>query len=880
MTQDQTLANLKKDVRSLLLSTKLGLSVEQLKRDYEGMLGHCMPLRDLGFRGVLDMAREMPDVVSFSYLADGSLVLKAVTNESTHGIEELVSRQRVTKPKKRGGYHRSFPRPVAPVILPRWGRAAHFLPAQLRAQLRQLLSQGPLRLSELESRYQQCFGRPLRCTDYGFYSVGDLLARMLDQDVSIQHTRLGSVLSLKQPEQPRPQSPRTGPVKPGAIRPTPICLSSSSEPKTGPLRPEPDSGGWGESYSVSSFHWSSCQLEAEFRQKILENGDAGSVNPELKAKLQKVVGDHSQGLSVHDLPTHYERVFGEELPLQQSGFLSVTELVAALSDIFHLEPAGGAHDHHWIVKNITSPSHTESGQNLSVSLTVYLPASLSHHDDVEEEEGEEEEEEEEEEEQPDPTTCLTSSLATQQLLELYPVVRVRAGSMVPLDAVRGQRLRPPTRRWPRALAAVLVEQVESPGSFHVRFSESQEARSLEDMMMEMRSCYTYPEVSERYRLPERYLRRGQVCCVSPRDLWFYRVVVQRMVSPDQVEVYYVDFGDVNLVSTDKLMLLKSCYAQLPAQAVPAMLAGVQPISGVWSAAATASFQELCSNRTLVAALHGYHGDALQLFLCDTHTQDDHYVHTILQAQGHARPCPPPSTVTAGFACDCLRSLYLEENLIDLEEEKENMTTSTTRQPITGQHCQSSGLHTSASGTIKVPEEESLPEMPALVLVEDFDTPSETQKRYESWLERKPCGEGEQTWASGAVEDSRPPSLPSVPEPAADHWPTDLPSCGNVSQAPPPHCNGNHASTRTRPEEKSRPSVYSGPAVTRDPCRVPVTSLSPAPPSILTSLSRLTPKLAKGSFYGMPLTSLRSPGPAMFFPLFGGCGLATANTKCN
>ncbi|KAJ3598928.1 hypothetical protein NHX12_032891 [Muraenolepis orangiensis] len=686
MNQDQTLAKLKKEVRSLLLSSNLGLSVEELRRDYLQMLGHRMPLKDLGFLSILDMAMDMPDVVSLCYLADGSLVLKVVTDESTRGIKELVSRQRVDKPKnKRVSFHKQlYPRPMVPIILPRWGRAPPALPAHVRAQMRQLLSQGPLRLSELESRFQKCFGQPLRFTDYGFYSLGDMLARV--QDLSIKYTRRGSIISLKQPDQPNrrracsSQPPAQG-LEPCGSGFTCVVDNGPQAPDPEPQQPDQD----GQQLEKFMF-----ELEVELHQKILENSDAGSVSPELKAKLQKVVGDSSQGLSVHNLPTQYKRVFGEELPLLQSGFLSVTELVAALSDLFHLEPAGGAHDPHWIVKNIHSTVET-------------------------------------------------------------------AGPAVPADAVRGQRLRSPTGRAPRALGAVLVEQVESPSSFHVRFSESQEARSLEYMMLEMRSCYIHSKVSARYRLPARYLRRGQVCCVAPQDLWFYRVVVHRVVSPDQAEVYYVDFGNLNLVSMDKLMFLKSCYAQLPVQAVPAMLTG-----DAWSTAATASFQELCRDRTLVAVLHGYHGDVLQLFLCDTRTEEDHYVHSVLQAQGHAHPCPPDGTITT------------------------------------------------------VSEEETLPELEP---VEVFDSPLETLNLLESSLKRIPCGAGQQT---SALEDWRPPSLP---EPAGGPQPTEQPSWGNGSQCTGNHAN-TRPGEESRPAVHPGPAVTPDPhgAWGASPSPVPPTVL--------------------------------------------------------
>ena len=69
------------------------------------------------------------------------------------------------------------------------------------------------------------------------------------------------------------------------------------------------------------------------------------------------------------------------------------------------------------------------------------------------------------------------------------------------------------------------------------------------------------------------------------------------------------------------------------------------------------------------------------------------------------------------------------------------------------------------------------------------------------------------------------------------------------QAPPLICNGNLATTLTSSEEDSRPGGDPAPAVTPDACRAPMTSLVSSLPPILTSLSLLTPGLAKGCFYG-------------------------------
>ncbi|KAM5148097.1 tudor domain-containing protein 5-like, partial [Mantella aurantiaca] len=195
MAKDQILERLKKDLRSLLITSKVGLSVQELERDYRMLIGSPLPVKSLEYRSTIEMVHDMPDVVTIQTKADGTLILIAVVNEETRAVSEMVSKQKISKSTIR---RRRLIKPCYQKDLVRRGRIAPVLPASLKSDLRDLLSISPLLVSQLETAFYNRFGRNFQYTRYGFYSLLEVLRSVSDM-VQVTQTRAGSMLMLKTP---------------------------------------------------------------------------------------------------------------------------------------------------------------------------------------------------------------------------------------------------------------------------------------------------------------------------------------------------------------------------------------------------------------------------------------------------------------------------------------------------------------------------------------------------------------------------------------------------------------------------------------------------------------------------------------------------------
>ncbi|NXJ35343.1 TDRD5 protein, partial [Ciconia maguari] len=476
--QAQLMEVLKKEVRSLLVAAKEGLTPVQLEQEYMAMIGKPLPLHDLGFRSTLELVADMPEVVRVCPYEKGTFVLKAIADETTKAIAKLVARQRRSaRARKTAAAKADAPSPSKnPQSFPQ-RRRAPVLPATVKAELQDLLSSSPLLLLDFDKAFFRRFGRAFQYKQYGFFSMFEVL-RSVSDIIAVEQTRAGSLLTLKK------------------------------------------------------------YLASEIEKEEMPQAPAVEMPP--------------------------------------------------------LEPSCETESFHLTARDKSEPEETQA---------VDLGDGLKQPQDLEQ-------------------SLLDKLIMTPE---------------IPPDAVQDRSLcsLPPLER--RCLVGVFVEFIISPTQFYIHICSRETSDKLQDMMIEMRHCYSNKLVSDRYIMPESSVQPGQLCCVMVSK-WWYRVIIHRVINDREVEVFYPDYGNLEIVRKSWLRFLKWCYLKLPAQAIPCSLAWVRPVEGTWSNAATLLFKKLCGSKLLVGIVDEYVNGILHLFLCDTSTEEDVYFHCVLRDGGCADVC--------------------------------------------------------------------------------------------------------------------------------------------------------------------------------------------------------------------------------------------------
>ncbi|XP_014798866.1 PREDICTED: tudor domain-containing protein 5 [Calidris pugnax] len=366
-------------------------------------------------------------------------------------------------------------------------------------------------------------------------------------------------------------------------------------------------------------------------QSFPQRGRAPVLPATVKAELQDLLS--SSPLLLLDFDKAFYKRFGRAFQYTQYGFVSMCEVLRSVSDIIEVEQtrAGSLLS---LKKHLASAIEKEEvPQAPAVEMPPLEPSCETDSFQLRAEE------KSEPVETPVETQAvyLGGGLKQPQDLEQSLLAKLIMTPEIPPDAVQDRSLcsLPPLEK--RCLVGVFVEFVVSPSQFYIHICSSETSDKLQDMMFEMRHCYSNKLVSDRYVMPESSVRPGQLCCVTVSK-WWYRAIVHRVINDQEVEVFYPDYGNLKIVQKSCLRFLKWCYLKLPAQAIPCSLAWVKPVEGVWSNAATLLFKQLCDSKLLVGIVDEYVNGILHLFLCDTSTKEDVYFHCVLRDEGCADVC--------------------------------------------------------------------------------------------------------------------------------------------------------------------------------------------------------------------------------------------------
>lgn len=160
---EKKVAEVKKEIRSVLLTYQEDVNLNEFLKTYRGLTGRSLPSQELGFRADVAFLQSMPDVVDLRIDSAGRYHLKGIADKSSEHIQKLVSKQRKNAKQKNARMKSRQPVRKLPDTSFKVRDVQPFLPGPLRAEILELMSNynSSITLSSLALAYHRKYNKYL-----------------------------------------------------------------------------------------------------------------------------------------------------------------------------------------------------------------------------------------------------------------------------------------------------------------------------------------------------------------------------------------------------------------------------------------------------------------------------------------------------------------------------------------------------------------------------------------------------------------------------------------------------------------------------------------------------------------------------------------------
>ncbi|XP_075698801.1 tudor domain-containing protein 1 [Rhinoderma darwinii] len=205
---------------------------------------------------------------------------------------------------------------------------------------------------------------------------------------------------------------------------------------------------------------------------------------------------------------------------------------------------------------------------------------------------------------------------SQNLIEAGLAVPYTSDCETPAEEGRPPEDRAAQLRWtelpPGQVSEVLVCMLQNPGEFFCHLYNQTELLNKLNISL---GQYCTQHKSEEY-----YPAKEEICgAYYAGDGSWYRVQVKDFTPDSVVKILFLDYGNVEDVSVDKLCKIPSSFLELPFQAICCSLSGIKPAGEKWSADSAKTFQKSVVGLKLLAKAAGRtkNGYSIELVAADS-----------------------------------------------------------------------------------------------------------------------------------------------------------------------------------------------------------------------------------------------------------------------